>query len=267
MLPSHVVKSRVAPGRAGPAATARPTPSRPRAEAPPPDALDALLRFTGDPAACAKLEADFGSYLSVTLGASRMACLTFFCLAFAVYALVGAGTSGTRFDAGYAILIGKCIIFLFLVPTVRAGSARVVHGAVNLAVATNIFGSVIDAPGLVGCDTGTLGSIILFCAMPLVNGVAFSPDWRVYAAVCLAHGVRAIVQLSPLGVVPTFIACLGALFGAVVSYLHERHAREHFVSGSSLARPRARACTSAVAMSHGMTDFTHARRRSLPCGR
>ncbi len=228
------------------AAAAGATPAPPQ-----PAALDALLHFT----AGAELERGYAQYIAGTLRPARAAALAFFCAAFGVYALVGAGRGGAAaLDAGYAVLMLKWIVFLVLAIAVHAGPARVGNAAAAVAALTNIFAVVVDVRALAGGNMAALSNIIvtsifcicicicIFCAMPLVNGVALSPHWRVYAAACVAHAARAVVELAPLGAVPTLLGALAAIFGAVISYFNERHTREHFVSRANTRARRRTMC-------------------------
>jgi hypothetical protein len=179
---------------------------------------------------------------AASLRGTRIACLAFFCVANAVYALAGAGaTHGAEGvdTEDYLLGLSKVLVLLLLIPLVSAGPARLAEAAVLVAVAMSVFGINLHATEVAAMGAGTacymdeLGHIIIFAAMPLICGVAFMPDWRLYAVVCAVHAARSIVQISPLGAVPTAIVCIGSAFGGLFTYLMERNYREHFVRAAA----------------------------------
>ena len=215
-----------------------PAPAAPHVSPPP---LDRLLRFTGDAAGSAKEEAAFLLYGARTFRALRVTFLAFFCIAYGAYALVGLSDALTKaegFSALYFIRVGQCVACLFLVTALFLvnGSVRgwLVLSAVYAAVLTNVFGTCYFASQAPGAQ---MDSIVLFGAMPLICGVAFRPDWRVYSAICTIHITRSIVQLQGVGATTIFVVVLASCLGAVACYVLERDSREHFVSdGPARAR-------------------------------
>jgi hypothetical protein len=238
-----------------------PAPAAPHVSPPP---LDRLLRFTGDAAGSAKEEAAFLLYGTRTHRALRVTFLTFLCIAYGAYALVGLSDALTKaegFSALYFIRVGQCVACLFFVAAF-AGSERawLVTSAVYASVLTNVFGTwyfAAQAPGV------QIDSIVLFGAMPLICGVAFRPEWRAYSVICTVHIVRSIVELQGLGATTIFVVCFASSLGAVACYVHERDSREHFVSG----RARSRQCCRATVFVGLLTRVRVARAARAGAGR
>lgn len=196
------------------------------------ESVDALLRFAGGGAAgAARLEAAFIASLARTMRVPRTVCLIFLGI---TYAAIAASTvyltSATAVPINWAYLAVSALSFA-LVPAVRARAACVVDLAAGAGATLALFAFNFDgAAALTGmCATGRYTDFLLFIALPLVVGVMFAPRWRMYAALCAAHGCRAVAELSVLGVEPPLFVCIACVLGSVLLYLQERRVRVHFV--------------------------------------
>jgi hypothetical protein len=146
------------------------------------DSLDALLRFTGDAAGAARLEAAFAASLARTM--RTPVGLVFLGLAYAASFAVYATTATTETTDWFYLAVAG--VSLALVPALRGplwvSDLAVASGATLFPFAFDFDG---DAAGM--CRSGRYGETMLYIALPLVSGATFCVHWRLYAVMCVAQ--------------------------------------------------------------------------------
>lgn len=194
------------------------------------DSLDALLRFTGDARAAAALESAFVAAHARNHRLGRSVCLAFMGAAYALAFIALAVTSTpVPSDWGYLAVAGACF---GLVPVVRGRAPLWGVGAGSSAAsALVLFAFNFNGGAATPCSTGRYTDLMMYLAMPLIAGVMFTPRWRLYGVMCVAHAARGAVQLAPLGAMPPLVVGIASCLGCVLAYLQEKRSREHFVSG------------------------------------
>jgi hypothetical protein len=230
--------------------------------------LDALLRFRGGESPARVLESDFAAAIARTMRWSRTVCLVFIAVAYAISVVVYA-TDGLPMSNNWAYLCVSALS-LALIPGVRAARALVAEVAATTATALVLFAFDFDGPGgatLLPCSSGAYTPLMLYGALPLVAGVTFAPRWRVYAAMCVAHVARAAVELSPLGPTPALLVFFVSVMGVIVLYVHERHARFHFVRARVTVQLPSLSRARAPARPGPLHQLNAARADHAPCAR
>lgn len=197
-----------------------------------PPTVDARLRFMGDEKGRAGLEAGFQEFYATRMRRQRdvfSACVG--ALYVAVLVLSAANGSWVNIDFAYFIVVIACLMNLGLpkgTPAwVRNHASSVVNAAVIIVM--DLRNSAADA------SKGEWFMLFLmyYALAPTLCGGLLMPPLKLQALMCTIHAVRAIVLLSPLGVLPVFLVCSSCAMGTTVVYTQEWRGREYFVSGSA----------------------------------